>query len=264
MAGLENIELWLRGGLFLSLLLLLLLAESLWPRRGRTQTRMTRWRTNFGMTILNTVVIKLMGPVTAITCAAYAASQDWGLFNQIDLPFWAEFIAVMLILDLTIYIQHVATHKIPVLWRLHKVHHADRDFDTTTALRFHPVEILLSMIYKCALVLLLGPAIFAVLIFEVLLNSSAMFNHANLRLPLWLDRILRTVIVTPDMHRVHHSVYENETNSNYGFFLPWWDRIFKTYTPQPKDGHDDMAIGLSSYQTEKPAKFLWALKLPFQ
>ncbi len=264
MPVMETIELWLRGGLFLSLLLLLLLAESLWPRRGREQKRLTRWRTNFGISILNTIAIKLMGPITAIACAVYASSQQWGLLNQFGLPYWADFILAVLILDLMIYAQHVATHKIPILWKLHKVHHADRDFDTSTALRFHTIEIVLSMLYKCALVFLIGPAAFAVLIFEVLLNSSAMFNHANLRLPQWFDRILRIIVVTPDMHRVHHSVHADETNSNYGFFLPWWDWVFKTYTQQPKDGHADMTIGLPQYQTEQPAKFLWTLKLPFQ
>jgi len=259
----DTIELWLRGGLFLSLLLLFILAESLSPKRRRVLGRLKRWRTNFGFTVLNTIAIKLLGPVTAIATAGYAARNQFGIFNQIDLSLGVEFVLAIIVLDLAIYGQHVATHKIPLLWRLHKVHHADRDIDTTTALRFHPIEILLSMLFKCLLVLALGPAIFAVLVFEALLNGCAMFNHANLHLPGWMDRIIRLFIVTPDMHRVHHSVRPSETNSNYGFSLSVWDRLFRTYNDQPQDGHLKMTIGLREYQSEDPENFIWSLRLPF-
>jgi len=259
-----NIEIWLRGGLFLSLLVLLLLAESLWPRRGRVEKRSIRWRTNFGIAILDSVVIRLLGPLTAVATAVFVSVQGWGLLNQISWPYWAEFILALILLDLAIYGQHVATHKIPILWRLHKIHHADRDFDTSTALRFHPVEIVLSMLYKCLLVLIIGPVAMAVIIFEVLLNACAMFNHSNLALPKWMDRFLRLVLVTPDMHRVHHSVYEEETNSNYGFCVPWWDWLFRTYRVQPKDGHKDMTIGLPEYQADYASWFMWVLTVPFK
>lgn len=259
----QTIEIWLRGGLFLSLLLLFILAESLWPKRRRVLGRWLRWRTNIGFTILNTLALKVLGPITAISAAGYAAHNHIGLFNWIQLPPALSFVLAIILLDFAIYAQHVATHKIPLLWRLHKVHHSDRDIDTTTALRFHPIEILLSMIFKCGLVLLIGPVVFAVLIFEVLLNGSALFNHSNLGLPKWLDRPIRVFIVTPDMHRVHHSVHVNETNSNYGFFLSIWDRLFRTYNQAPKDGHKDMIIGLTEYQNEAPAKFIWSMRLPF-
>ena len=167
------------------------------------------------------------------------------------------------LLDMAVYWQHVASHKIPMIWRFHKMHHADRDIDATTGIRFHPVEIVLSMLYKMVIVLILGPHIIGVFLFEIILNGSAMFNHANVRLPLWLDKTIRILFVTPDMHRVHHSVIAAETNSNYGFNLSIWDRIFGSYIAQPKEGHDGMTIGLPQYQTNKPSNILWCLKLPF-
>ncbi len=254
----------IRLGIFLSLLAIFVLWESLSPRRGRALPRQTRWLTNFSMTIINTVVISVMGPVTAIVAAGYASAHGWGLFNLTALPTWLEIAAAIIILDFAIYVQHVATHKIPLLWRLHKVHHSDRDIDTSTALRFHPVEIALSMLYKIGLVFVIGPAVLAVLIFEILLNGCAMFNHSNLNLPVKLDRWLRVFMVTPDMHRVHHSVRVPETNSNYGFSLSLWDRLFQTYTPQPRDGHQNMSIGLSEYQSKNPGFLFWSLLLPFK
>lgn len=259
-----NIELYLRGGLFIGLLCLFLLAESLSPRRRKSMKIQGRWITNFGMTFISNIAVRFMEPVTAMLAAAYAIDKGWGLLNVIDLHPALSFGLAIILLDLTIYLQHVITHKIPLLWRLHKVHHSDRDFDTTTALRFHPIEIIFSMLYKVGIILLLGPALLAVLIFEILLNGCAMFNHSNLKLPATLDRILRIFIVTPDMHRVHHSVHTNETNSNYGFSLSLWDRLFKTYITQPKDGHVDMTIGLSEYQTENPTRLFWSLLLPFR
>lgn len=258
-----NFEVWLRGGLFFGLLCLFLLAESLFPRRRKTLKITGRWFTNISMTVISNFCVRLIEPVTAMAAAAYAIKADWGVLNQFSLSPVAEFLIAVIVLDLAIYIQHVATHKIPFLWRLHKVHHSDRDIDTTTALRFHPVEIILSMIYKSAIILLLGPALLAVLIFEIVLNGCAMFNHSNLKLPLPFDRLLRLIIVTPDMHRVHHSVYDKETNANYGFNLSLWDRLFGTYVAQPKDGHTHMNIGLNAYQSESPARLGWSLWLPF-
>lgn len=253
-----------RLGIFLGLLALFMVWEYVQPRRSRTLARPVRWRTNFGITIINTFVIYLMGPITAIAAASYAGAREWGLLNVTELPLWVEIVVAVIILDLAIYFQHVVTHKIPVLWRLHKVHHSDRDIDTSTALRFHPVEIGLSMLYKVGLVLLLGPAALAVLIFEILLNGCAMFNHSNLKLTAPVDRWLRLFIVTPDMHRVHHSVHPSETNSNYGFSLSLWDRIFRTYKPQPQDGHERMTIGLDEYQSPNPSFLFWSLLLPFK
>lgn len=259
-----QIEPYLRGGFFVGLLSVCLLAEWLLPRRRKSLQTAGRWVTNFGMTFISNFVVRLMEPVTAMLAAAYAIEKGWGLLNLIELPAWLAFIVAIILLDLAIYAQHVATHKIPLLWRLHKVHHSDRDIDTTTALRFHPLEIVVSMLYKVAVILLLGPAVLAVLIFEILLNGCAMFNHSNLKLPLGFDRVLRLFIVTPDMHRVHHSVRPHETNSNYGFSLSIWDRIFKTYIAQPQDGHIDMTIGLNEYQSERPARLFWSLWLPFR
>ncbi len=264
MDQIADIEPYLRGGFFLGLLCLFLLAEMLLPRRRKSMNISGRWITNFGMTFISNFIVRLMEPVTAMLAAAYAIENGWGILNLLELPGWIAFALAIILLDLAIYAQHVATHKIPLLWRLHRVHHSDRDIDTTTALRFHPVEIIFSMIYKVGVILLLGPAVLAVLVFEILLNGCAMFNHSNLKLPLALDRIIRLLIVTPDMHRVHHSVDPKETNSNYGFSLSIWDRIFKTYIPQPKDGHEGMTIGLNEYQTEQPSRLIWSLWLPFQ
>ncbi|MGR3839169.1 MAG: sterol desaturase family protein, partial [Cognatishimia sp.] len=183
-------------------------------------------------------------------------------FNALDWPLWLEFLLEVLIFDFAIWAQHLITHKVPVLWRLHRVHHADRDMDVTTAIRFHPVEIALSMGLKIGLVYLIGPSVIAIVVFEILLNGTAMFNHANLRLTLGVDRLLRMVLVTPDMHRVHHSVHRHEHDSNYGFSLSLWDRLFGTYIAQPEKGHDEMTVGLQ-WQDERPAKLGWLLALPF-
>ncbi|NNE56525.1 MAG: sterol desaturase family protein [Hellea sp.] len=257
-----DFEIWLRVGIFAGLLALFFALEALWPRRYAVLGRTERWRTNLSMGLINMVAVRLLGPLTAIAAASYTASHNLGLLNQWDGPSWIKFIIALLILDLFIYLQHVLTHKIPILWRLHKVHHSDRDIDASTALRFHPGEIVLSMLYKCAIVLALGPTAFAVLIFEIVLNGSAMFNHSNLKLPKKIDKLLRFLIVTPDMHRVHHSVIQTETDSNYGFNLSLWDFIFNTYRAQPAKGHQNMTIGLSEYQSQKPASLFWSLKLP--
>lgn len=256
-------ETLMRLSIFIGALVLFCGLEYLFPKKHRQLPRAKRWLTHFGLTLIDTLAVRLLGPIVALAVAGWASIQGIGLFNLIDWPLWLEIILAFIIFDFAIYLQHVATHKIPILWRLHKVHHSDRDLDASSALRFHPIEIMLSMVYKCALVLLIGPAVLAVLIFEICLNASAIFNHANLALPLWLDKFMRALIVTPDMHRVHHSVIADETDRNYGFNFSFWDRIFRTYKAQPKAGHEDMIIGLSEYQSAAPANLIWSLKLPF-
>ncbi|MBO9451692.1 sterol desaturase family protein [Tropicibacter sp. R16_0] len=261
----EN-EIPIRFATFLGLFAVFALAEALLPRRQRALSRVGRWRTNLGITILNTLTLRLMTallPLLAIGAALDAKAQGWGLFNALDWPIWLELIICVLVLDLAIWAQHLITHKVPLLWRLHRVHHADRDMDVTTAVRFHPIEIALSMLLKIGLVYVLGPSALAVLLFEVLLNGTALFNHSNLKLPLALDAVLRRVLVTPDMHRVHHSVHRHEHDSNYGFALSIWDRLFGTYVAQPEQGHDQMTVGLE-WQDDRPARLRWSLMLPFQ
>ncbi|WP_299652563.1 sterol desaturase family protein [uncultured Tateyamaria sp.] len=260
----EN-ETVIRFGVFLGLFSLFALTEAVLPRRVRSQTRSRRWVTNWGITIANTVFVRLMAfvlPVLAVGAAVDATNQGWGLFNALMLPAWLEIVLAVIILDFIIWAQHLITHKVPLLWRLHRVHHADVDMDVTTAIRFHPIEIGLSMLIKIGAVYLLGPAALAVILFEIILNGTAMFNHANIRLPLWLDAIVRRVLVTPDMHRVHHSVHRHEHDSNYGFSLSIWDRMFGTYIAQPEAGHDEMEVGLE-WQDDRPARLGWSLALPF-
>ncbi len=260
----EN-ETLIRFGVFLGLFALLALIETARPRRVRSQTRTSRWVTNWAITIANTITLNALAialPLLAVGAAIDASNQGWGLFNALGLPLAIEIILTILILDFAIWLQHLITHKVPLLWRLHRVHHADVDIDVTTAIRFHPLEIALSMLIKIGLVYLLGPAAIAVILFEIILNGTAMFNHANIKLPLVLDAAVRKVLVTPDMHRVHHSVHRAEHDSNYGFSLSIWDRIFGTYIAQPAEGHDDMKIGLQ-WQDERPSRLGWSLALPF-
>ncbi|MFV2051746.1 sterol desaturase family protein [Aliiroseovarius sp. YM-037] len=256
----------IRLTIFLGLFALFALAEALAPRRPRIQPRSRRWVTNWGIVIINTLTLRALAfglPLLAVGAAADASSNGWGLFNAVGWPAWIEVLLAVLILDLAIWAQHLVTHKVPILWRLHRVHHADRDFDVTTAIRFHPVEIALSMVLKIGLVYLLGPSAIAVVLFEILLNGTALFNHSNWRIPLSVDALLRKLLVTPDMHRVHHSIHRYEHDSNYGFALSIWDRMFGTYRDQPEAGHDDMTIGLE-WQDDRPAKLGWSLWLPFQ
>jgi sterol desaturase/sphingolipid hydroxylase (fatty acid hydroxylase superfamily) len=259
-------ELFLRLAVFLGLFALFATLETLAPRRARRLSRKGRWFTNLSMVVLDTLALRALAivlPLLAVGAAVDAGRMGWGLFNLIDWPMWTEVLLAVLILDFSIWAQHLITHKVPLFWRFHRVHHADRDFDVTTALRFHPVEILASMLLKIGLVYLIGPQALAVVLFEVILNGTAMFNHSNLALPLWLDRAVRLVLVTPDMHRVHHSIHRHEHDSNYGFALSVWDRIFRTYRPMPEAGHDRMVIGLE-WQDEKPSHLGWALMLPFR
>ncbi|GFE65149.1 sterol desaturase family protein [Litoreibacter roseus] len=260
----EN-EALIRLGVFLGLFSLFAALEAWAPRRQRTQTRKARWTTNWAITVIDTLTLRALAfglPLLAVGAAADAGANGWGLFNQTDWPFVLEVLLAILILDFAIWLQHLITHKVPILWRLHQVHHADVDIDVTTAIRFHPVEIALSMLLKIGLVYLMGPAALAVILFEIILNGTAMFNHANIKLPLWLDKIVRLVLVTPDMHRVHHSVLRDEHDSNYGFALSIWDKMFGTYIAQPDDGHDEMKIGLQ-WQDDRPSRLGWSLALPF-
>ena len=256
----------LRLGSFAIIFAMMASLELMTPRRAHIGHKLHRWGTNLGILVAATVTARLIGQISgtlvAVGAATLATAHGWGLLNLMILPAALEIVLAIILLDFAIWFQHVLSHKIPLFWRMHRVHHADRDIDLTTALRFHPFEIVLSMLYKTVLVLALGPAVWAVILFEIILNGSAMFNHANVRLPLWLDRGLRTLMVTPDMHRVHHSVHRDEHDNNYGFFLSVWDRLFGTYTAQPRDGHDAMTIGLSPYQSDKPDQMVWSLKLP--
>lgn len=251
MDALFSYEPMLRFAAFAGVLVLLALLESFFPRRERSVRRPWRWGSNLALLGINTLVIRLLSPLSTFGMALLAWDGGWGLLPRLDLPYWAVVVLAVVALDLIIYLQHVLFHAVPVLWRLHMVHHADLDFDVTTGLRFHTIEIIVSLGLKLGAVAALGAPPLAVLLFEVLLNATSMFNHANLRLPLWLDRVLRLFVVTPDMHRVHHSVLRQETNSNFGFNLPWWDLLFGTYRRQPQQGHEGMIIGLEQLRDEK-------------
>lgn len=237
-----------RMSAFLGVLAVMAGWEVLAPRRYRDHGRTTRWPGNLSLVVISAVLVRLIFPVTAVGLAIYTVSNGFGLFHWLGVPYWAAVLLTVAALDLTIYVQHVVFHRVPALWRLHRMHHADLDFDVTTGIRFHPVEIVMSMAIKLAMVAALGAPALGVVLFEILLNASAMFNHSNVRLPLGLDRVLRLVVVTPDMHRVHHSVIPRETHANFGFFLPWWDRLFATYRAQPEAGHDGMTIGLPQFR----------------
>jgi sterol desaturase/sphingolipid hydroxylase (fatty acid hydroxylase superfamily) len=258
----------IRLGVFIGVFVVMALVELGWPKRTLIASKGRRWLTNVGISVTAAFLLRLMAatavPVAAIAAAFYAQRHGIGLLNTVAWPAWLKIVIALVVLDLAIWAQHLASHKIPILWRLHRVHHADRDIDVTTAIRFHPVEIALSMLWKIVVVVPLGASPLAVFLFEVILNACAMFNHANVALPGWIDRPLRLLIVTPDMHRVHHSVLRREHDSNYGFNLSLWDRLFRTYTAQPQGGHQGMTIGLTPYQSEDPTRFGWSLWLPFR
>ena len=259
-------EVLIRLGAFVGLFALFAALEAFAPRRPRALPRQGRWVTNMAIVVLDTLTLRalaLVVPLLAVGAAVDAQAQGWGLLNLADWPVWVEIVLAVLVFDFAIWAQHLVTHKVPLFWRFHRMHHADRDMDVTTAVRFHPVEIAASMGLKIGLVYLVGPAAVAVVLFEVMLNGTAMFNHANIRLPLALDRTLRRVLVTPDMHRVHHSIHRHEHDSNYGFALSIWDRMFGTYVAQPKAGHDAMTVGLQ-WQDDRPARLGWSLGLPFR
>ena len=238
----------IRLGFFLGIFALVALWELAWPRRRLIHARWLRWYANLGIVALNTALVWLLVPLAPVAVAVVAESRGWGILNLFALPFWMEVLLALVVLDLVVYLQHVMFHALPLLWRAHRMHHADLDFDVTTGSRFHPIEIVVSVTIKMAAVVLIGPPAVAVLVFEVLLNGTSMFNHGNVRLPPGLDRALRWIVVTPDMHRVHHSDIPAETNSNFGFNLPWWDRLFGTYRAQPIHGHEHMTIGLDVFR----------------
>jgi len=252
-----------RLGFFLGVFIVMAIWELVIPRRRLLASKGARWFANLGIMVVGTLVVRVIFPTAAVGMAFVAAERGWGLLNNLDLTPAVSIVVSVLALDLVIYLQHVMFHAVPALWRLHMVHHADVDFDCTTGLRFHPLEIVLSMLIKLGAVALLGPPALAVIIFEVILNATSIFNHGNVRLPAAVDRILRWIVVTPDMHRVHHSVKQFETNSNFGFNLPWWDRLLGTYRAQPEDGHESMTIGLSEYQEPSGQSLPRLLVLPF-
>ena len=254
----------IRLGAFLFVGLTMALWETLWPRRPQAFARRVRWPHNIGLMLLNSAVLRIVAPGAAITVALAGELHGWGLLNALGLPAWIAIPLAVALLDLAIYFQHVMFHAVPTLWRLHRVHHTDLDFDVTTGTRFHPIEIVISTAIKCAAVAAIGAPAIAVLAFEVLLNGTTLFNHANARLPQAVDRLLRWFVVTPDMHRVHHSVVHSETNSNFGFNLPWWDRIFGTYRAQPAAGHLAMTIGVDAFRTREDLRLDRLLVQPFR
>jgi len=257
-------EISIRLGFFFGIFAVMALWEAAAPRRALTVSKVVRWTNNLGLVFLNSLVVRLLFPAAAVGMAAFAAEHGWGLLNHCSLPFALSVVLAVVALDFIIYLQHVLVHAVPALWRLHRVHHADLDYDVTTGARFHPIEIVLSMLIKFASIIVLGAPVLAVVIFEVVLNAMAMFNHGNVSLPRGLDRIVRLFVVTPDMHRVHHSTEDNEANSNFGFNLSIWDRLFGTYIDQPREGHDNMTIGIHQYRDPKQVSWLpGMLALPF-
>ena len=254
----------LRLGCFASVFVVMCLWEIVSPRRPLSVSKLQRWTHNIGLLFFNSLVLRVLFPAAAVGIAYTAAESGWGLFNRVDLPYWLEVLVAVLLLDLAIYLQHMLMHRVPLLWRLHRVHHADLDIDMTTGSRFHTLEIIVSMLIKWVVIFLLGPALLAVLIFETLLNGMAVFNHANVRLPATIDRLLRLLLITPDVHRVHHSILRHETNSNYGFNLSIWDRAFGTYIDQPEKGHSAMTIGIPEFRDpEQVDRLPGMLTLPF-
>jgi len=257
-------EVAIRLGFFFGILVAMALWEIIAPRRSLTISKSVRWTNNLGLVFLNSILLRLIFPAAAVGVAAFAVKNDWGLLNYFELPFVLAVVLSVVVMDFIIYLQHVLMHAVPTLWRIHRVHHADLDYDVTTGARFHPIEIILSMLIKFATIVVLGPPVVAVVIFEVILNAMSMFNHGNVRLPLGLDKVLRLFVVTPDMHRVHHSVEDNETNSNFGFNLSIWDRLFGTYIAQPREGHEGMTIGIHGYRDPRQVDQLpGMLVLPF-
>ncbi len=254
----------IRLGFFSGILGAMALWELAAPRRVLTVPKLLRWINNIGIVVINSFLLRIIFPSAAVGVSVFAQKHGWGLFNHFQLPYWVAVVLSVVALDFIIYLQHVMFHAIPVFWRIHRMHHADLDFDVTTGIRFHPMEILLSMLIKSVGVVVLGPPVLGVIIFEVALNATSMFNHSNVRMLRGVDRIFRWFVVTPDMHRVHHSIEERETNSNFGFNLPWWDRLLGTYRNQPRMGHEGMTIGLEDFRDKKHCVMLpGMLSIPF-
>lgn len=254
----------LRLGCFIVAFIIFALVEYQWPRKTLTQKKSTRWLSNIGLVFFNSLILRLALPLLAVDAALITDQEHWGLFNYLNTPPFLTGLLSILLLDWLIYWQHRAFHRVPLLWRLHRMHHSDQDIDVTTGTRFHPIEIILSMLLKIVAIGLLGIPVEAVILFEILLNVSAMFNHSNLYIPKSADRYLRSVLVTPDFHRVHHSIHVTEMNNNYGFFLSVWDRIGHTYLVKPRDGHEEMKIGLGLFRKTKEQRLDKMLTQPFR
>ena len=257
-----ELETQLRLSVFFGLLLIIMLWEIIAPRRQK-QNRKLRWLPNLSIVAVNSLLLIAL-PVTAVGAALFAVFNRFGLFIWLELSLWTSIILSLIVLDCAIYWQHRIFHAIPRLWRIHRMHHTDTEFDVTTALRFHPIEIVISMFIKAAVIILIGAPILAVILFEIILNGTAMFNHGNIKLPKVLDKVLRLILVTPDMHRVHHAVHDEEYNTNYGFNLSVWDRLFGSYTEQPRDGHATMKIGQPGYRESTEARLDKLLTQPFR
>ncbi len=253
----------LRLGVFVSLFIVLAVLELIIPRRRLRYSKMQRWASNIGLSVFNTVIVRFAIPIAGVGAALFAAEHNWGLFNQIALPAWFSIIVFLLLFDVTIYWQHRIYHMVPVLWRFHRMHHTDMDYDFTTGSRFHPVSILISSLIKVVLILLMGPPAVAVILAEVILNATSMFNHSNIKLPDWLEPRLRKVIVTPDMHRIHHSVERNEHDKNFGFNLSCWDRIFSSYLENAEKAQTEIDIGIKGFQDKKSLNMFTLLFQPF-
>jgi len=256
-------EATIRIAFFIGIFLVVALLELVVARRSLTTSKASRWSGNIGIVIINTILLRLLFPAGAVGMAVWVERQGWGMLNNAALTYWLKVALSVVLLDFVIYLQHVMFHAVPLLWRLHMMHHADMDYDVTTGTRFHPIEIIISMGIKASAIIVLGAPALAVIIFEILLNGTAMFNHGNFFIPLGIDRIARLLVVTPDMHRVHHSVFPSEANSNFGFNLPWWDRLMGTYRAQPSKGHDGMTIGLNQFRNPSKLTLPWMLILPF-
>ena len=254
---------FIRLGFFLGVFVAVALWEQSQPRRSLMESRKVRWFSNLAIAFLNTILLRLAFPILTVGIAVLCEDKGWGLLNNVEMPYPIKVFCAVLFLDFAIYMQHVVVHAVPLLWRLHLMHHTDLDFDVTTGSRFHPIEIIISMMIKIFVVVALGASEIAVIIFEVLLNATSMFNHGNINIPIKIDCFVRLFLVTPDMHRVHHSFKPKETNSNFGFNLPWWDRLFGTYRDQPEEGHSGMTIGISQFRDSKYLKLRWLLIQPF-
>lgn len=249
---------------FVGIFVLMAAWEFVAPRRPLASPRVRRWPTNLSIVALNTLTARVLFSTGAVGAAALAAERQWGALNLVGWPQWASVLAALVVMDVVLYLQHVVFHAVPVLWRLHMMHHADLDVDVTTGARFHPVEIVLSMLIKLAAIVVIGAPPAAVLTFEVVLNAASMFNHSNVRMPLPLDRVLRWIVVTPDMHRIHHSVVRDETNSNFGFSVSWWDRLLGTYRPEPATSQIEMPLGLEQFRDPRDLTLVGSLVLPFR
>ena len=263
-AGLLAYEPAIRLAAFAGVFAVMAAWEWIVPRRKQAIGRTWRWPNNLGVVVVDALFVRILFPTAAVGLALIAEAQGFGLFNMVAFPWWIAVVLSMVILDLAIYLQHVLFHAVPALWRLHRMHHADLDIDVTTGLRFHPIEIVLSILIKFAVIAVLGAPAAAVLIFEVLLNATSMFNHSNVRIPAGIDRVLRWFVVTPDMHRIHHSILSRETNSNFGFNLPWWDHLLGTYRAQPEAGHEGMTIGIEQFRDPRELRLDRMLLQPFR